>query len=323
MASRQSASTTSRRAAAVTADLKFALVPEWLLDTDVSAQAVRLYAVISRYADADGRNAYPSRKTLAERLKVKDKGTVDRALKELVTAGAITVRGRLDDAGDQASNEYVVHRTSPAGVAARNQPPSRKSAATGRRESSDGGRTKTATVAAQIQHDLEPHDLEPLEREEPHLVDADAPTSDEPIRDDVERLCTRLADAIEANGSKRPAITKAWRTACRLLLDRDHRTEEQVAKAIDWCQADEFWRSNILSMPKLRQQYDRLRLAAQRRGTTAGTTSSRVQGHLELAARLAARDSGHGPAPPAAGPLGPTGPNLALPAPSTAIGDHP
>jgi hypothetical protein len=31
---------------------------------------------------------------------------------------------------------------------------------------------------------------------------------------------------------------------------------------IRWCQADEFWRGNILSMPKLREKYDQLRLKA-------------------------------------------------------------
>lgn len=81
---------------------------------------------------------------------------------------------------------------------------------------------------------------------------------------DVERLCSRLADAIQANGSKRPPVGSAWRDACRLMIDKDGHTEAQISRAIDWCQADEFWRANILSMPKLRQQYDKLRLAASR-----------------------------------------------------------
>jgi len=86
-----------------------------------------------------------------------------------------------------------------------------------------------------------------------------------PARADVERLCAHLADRIEANGSKRPAITKRWRDSARLMLDRDGRTEQQVTTAIDWCQDSEFWRSNILSMPKLREKYDQLRLQASRK----------------------------------------------------------
>jgi hypothetical protein len=84
------------------------------------------------------------------------------------------------------------------------------------------------------------------------------------VRGDVLRLCSRLADRIEANGSKRPAVTSRWHDAARLMLDRDGRTESQVTSAIDWSQDHEFWRSNILSMPKLREKYDQLRLQAAR-----------------------------------------------------------
>lgn len=85
-------------------------------------------------------------------------------------------------------------------------------------------------------------------------------------RPDVDSLCSRLADHIEANGSKRPTIGKAWHDAARLLLDRDERPLEEAERLIDWCQHDEFWRTNILSMPKFRQQYDQLKLKA---GTAA------------------------------------------------------
>jgi hypothetical protein len=81
-------------------------------------------------------------------------------------------------------------------------------------------------------------------------------------RADVEQVCTHLADRIEGNGSKRPAITEAWRTAARLLIDKDGRTVDQILRAIDWCQADPFWRANVLSLPKLRERYDQLRLKA-------------------------------------------------------------
>jgi len=81
-------------------------------------------------------------------------------------------------------------------------------------------------------------------------------------RPDVDRLCDHLADRIEGNGSKRPEITRKWRDAARLMLDRDELAEDQIHKAIDWCQADDFWHRNILSMPKLREKYEQLRLAA-------------------------------------------------------------
>lgn len=106
-----------------------------------------------------------------------------------------------------------------------------------------------------------------------------------PPRDDAERLCEHLADRIAANGSKRPVVNAKWRDAARLLIDKDGRTEDDVHKAIDWCQADEFWRANILSMPKLREKYDQLRMHAMR-----GRTSSRQQGdNIGVIQRLAAR----------------------------------
>jgi hypothetical protein len=83
-----------------------------------------------------------------------------------------------------------------------------------------------------------------------------------PPRDDAERLCAHLANRIEANGSKRPTITAKWLDAARLMIDLDGRTEEQAHTAIDWCQDDEFWRSNVMSMPTLREKYDQLRLQA-------------------------------------------------------------
>lgn len=95
----------------------------------------------------------------------------------------------------------------------------------------------------------------------PHVSEAAPPAV---RRGDVERICDHLADRIEANGSKRPTITKGWRDAARLMLDRDKRTEDDVHGAIDWCQDSDFWRGNVLSLPKLREKYDQLRLQAQR-----------------------------------------------------------
>lgn len=88
------------------------------------------------------------------------------------------------------------------------------------------------------------------------------------LREDVEKICRHLADRIEGNGSKRPGITKGWRDSARLMLDRDGRSEADVHAAIDWCQDSEFWRGNILSLPKLREKYDQLRLQAMRERAT-------------------------------------------------------
>jgi hypothetical protein len=72
---------------------RFAIIDEWLLDLDISDRAVRLYAVLARYADNDTHKAYPSRDTLAERLRCSTK-SVDRAAQELLDAGAMTKQHR-------------------------------------------------------------------------------------------------------------------------------------------------------------------------------------------------------------------------------------
>ena len=89
-------------------------------------------------------------------------------------------------------------------------------------------------------------------------------SSDAPHRPDVEKVCEHLADRMVTNGCLRPTITKRWRDAARLMIDKDGRTPEHLIAVIDWCQNDEFWRANIHSMPTLRRQYDRLRQSAER-----------------------------------------------------------
>jgi len=92
--------------------------------------------------------------------------------------------------------------------------------------------------------------------------------SQEQKREDVEQLCELLAGLIVKNGSPRaPVINKGWRDAARLLLDRDKRPLREVRYVIEWCQRDEFWRTNILSMPTLRKQYDRLVMRAKQEWT--------------------------------------------------------
>lgn len=99
---------------------------------------------------------------------------------------------------------------------------------------------------------------------------ADAPSDDEnddepprdPPRADVELVCRHLVDVMVANGCRRPAVTNRWRDHARLMIDKDGREPDKIVKAIDWAWNDSFWRGKIESIPKLRVQYDKLRLQA-------------------------------------------------------------
>lgn len=71
----------------------FAVVPEALIfDVRLSAQAVRLWAALARYADREGR-AWPSRRTLARGIDVSP-ATVDRSARELEAAGWLRIERR-------------------------------------------------------------------------------------------------------------------------------------------------------------------------------------------------------------------------------------
>lgn len=99
----------------IKADNYFAMIPEWVLDSHISAQAVRLYCVLRRYADQGGR-CYPSRKRIADRMNVSP-ATVDRAVQELVDLGALLVRQRWNpETREHTSNEYTVLSNPRAGI---------------------------------------------------------------------------------------------------------------------------------------------------------------------------------------------------------------
>lgn len=113
------------------------------------------------------------------------------------------------------------------------------------------------------------HENAPEPEPEPDTDATPAPSSTASVpaeleRDDVTRLCEHLRDRIVENGSRRPNISKGWRDAARLLLDKDGVSEAEAHRLIDWCQADGFWRSNILSLPKFREQFDKIRLQSNR-----------------------------------------------------------
>ena len=89
----------------------FAIVPEYVLFSSVSPNAVRLFAVLNRYANKRGQ-AWPSRKTMAQLMDV-SVATIDRAKDELVELGALTVENRQGPNGDPTTNIYTLVMSSP------------------------------------------------------------------------------------------------------------------------------------------------------------------------------------------------------------------
>ena len=137
---------------------RFAIVPEWVIDADVGDCAFRLYAVLLRYGQTSGARM-PSRATLARRLHKRSVDTVDRAMKELVTLGAVRVE-RRHDGKQNLTNLYHLRTTDPGRANAATPAAARR----GRPDASGGevvpaathGRRRAATPAASVRHDPSP-----------------------------------------------------------------------------------------------------------------------------------------------------------------------
>jgi hypothetical protein len=95
----------------ITTDLRFSIVPAWVLDSGISDRAIRLYAVLAGYADSETGQAFPGRTLLSRRLDCSLK-TIDRAVAELLAAGAVRKRQRVKD-GHYQSSVYTVVRIDP------------------------------------------------------------------------------------------------------------------------------------------------------------------------------------------------------------------
>lgn len=110
----------------------FAMIPECVLDAEISDRAVRLFACLARYANGAGR-AFPGRKTIAARLRC-SVDSVDRAMAELISIDAVRVERQDRKDGSQTSNNYYLWPLSggpqPCGPpAAPPRPPGRTDAA--------------------------------------------------------------------------------------------------------------------------------------------------------------------------------------------------
>jgi len=65
---------------AIDAQMYFAVLPEWVLYLPISANAVRVYCCLRRFADNSTGECYPSRRLLAQKAQV-SVVTLDRCIK--------------------------------------------------------------------------------------------------------------------------------------------------------------------------------------------------------------------------------------------------
>jgi hypothetical protein len=187
----------------VTTDLKFSMVPEWLIDSGCTDKALRLYVVLARYADNDDLTAYPGRGTLAKRMGC-HRSSVDRAVEELIDLGAITKQVRFVD-GKYTSSLYTIRRIAPS-------------------------RTHATTPVAPVQRppshpcdiELEPKNIEPKE------LLAAAPEKDPAKKDE---LFEAIAKACTINLGGMTRTERGQLNKARKELAEVKATPDQVAGA--------------------------------------------------------------------------------------------
>lgn len=73
------------------------------------------------------------------------------------------------------------------------------------------------------------------------------------------RLSELLLSCMKKNNPncKDPSM-QSWAKNIDLMIRIDRRDPKEIERIINWCQDDEFWKSNILSTGKLRDKYDQL-----------------------------------------------------------------
>ena len=238
--------------ARVTSDTgPFAIVPEWVIDADISHGALRLYALIGRYTNAENA-AWPSRGTLGKRLRA-SKDSVDRWVKELVAIGALEVEHRKGQTEDgkvtNRSNVYTLRHLMP-GVAAPVRPPSSVHATTP---------SRAHAAQNENQRELEPRNVLTPEMEE------------------ARELCQYLKDELDIEAT----VSKAWVVEMERLVRIDGRTVEQVRNCVDWLKTNDFWVMNCRSPQKVRKHWERLRLEAQSEGQTKHGKRAKVLSMLD------------------------------------------
>ncbi|MDX1745966.1 MAG: hypothetical protein R3324_08520, partial [Halobacteriales archaeon] len=225
-------------------DVRFAMVPEWVLDRDISSRAVHLYAIIAAYSDlttseSDATGAFPSRRTLARRLRC---GTTSlgHALRELLDVGAIEKHERHRDNGSQTTNLYTIHRIDPLSV--ERHPPSRRS--------------DTPPVGGATPHtENQATENQATEKNPKNVTSGLASRPDEfdpeeEFTEDVVRLTRMLAQGVIDNGY--PVPSKGSKAARRWFVEMDRllrlgppgdggrvpESAEEVAAVIRWAVND-------------------------------------------------------------------------------------
>ncbi len=255
-----------------------------IFDAGLSCYAISVRMYLARCADINGQ-CFPAISTIAEKCGT-SRTSVVRALKELEEKGWIKRTSRKIP-GSKAKATSIYTLLTPN--IQKGQPDNKKDVIEETEANNTDlgphrteGRTTGNLGSDHIEPTLGPQGTrEGLPNEglniEGRSIEEDRPDSEEPVPSDnkpeikypLESIPFLLAHYLRAKilerdpGTKVPAYNlvalQSWATEADRMIRLDNRDPTEAQELIEWCQKDDFWSSNILSMSSFRKQYDRLK----------------------------------------------------------------
>jgi hypothetical protein len=200
--------------------------------------------------DGDG-GAWPSITTLAKYANISER-SVQKCVDKLIELNEITRHinkgGNANTRGDRRPNRYEILVRCPQECDGTTRHGVNRSASRGEPDDTHGVNSDASRGEAGFTLTIHKPSLEPS-------INLSRTFSAEVIE-----LSNLLADLIEANGIKRPAVTDNWLKDMERINLIDGYSYDQIERTIRWTQQDSFWRSNVLSPAKLRKQFGALQL---------------------------------------------------------------
>jgi hypothetical protein len=275
----------------------------WVLGYSEETLGRRLVLLaLANYAHRDGTNAFPAVATLAQDARMSER-QVQRALRGMESDGSIERAGKSASGATNwtirmTGGDILSGVTNRAGKVPEMSPePSDPSVEEDslRSSSSSGVASETLTTTSDQHANGNPS---PPVAVAPPPRRVDRSQSD---RRDVDALCMLLAALMRERDPKvkipqTASAWKRWQDAARLLIDADERHFEEAEQVLRFSQADEFWKTNILSMPTFREKYDKLRAKwiGSRQRAQAAVATSQQPTTADLMAAYERRDAAGG-----------------------------
>lgn len=235
-----------------------------------------VYLSLCRHVDRNEK-CYPSEKKIAEEHGISDR-SVRKYLHDLERLNLIAVQRRRGKSGGFLSSLYFLLDRSVW------LPP----------ESVSSAQRNQVLLPAENDNGDQRNVVPPKDTQKKETHWKDVPSqhvmphkAQQPVSENCKAIAELLRNKILLNNPSAKITetqTKQWALEADLMIRADGRSEREIRDLIEWSQTDPFWHRNILSMGKLRKQFDRLVLE---RRSQSGNACNRQKGHAEDAERYA------------------------------------